>query len=176
MQQVWYEKGSGEYIPEDLVDLVEHLGGSQVVRGKVGVLAGGTLDTIQLFLGSWGEHKEAHASCEVCLGNHGCVSWSAGATNREKAETKDESFEDKEDKEICEIESEDLRCWGCSGKELHGILNHGHFVLCSSRSQDCCHNCTGIYNTLHFLSEINKTNDESLIVTVSSVELGDEAD
>merc|ERR1719206_444671 len=37
---------------EDLVDLVEHLGGSQVVRGKVGVLAGSTLDTIQLFLGS----------------------------------------------------------------------------------------------------------------------------
>ena len=40
------------YVPEDLVDLVEHLGGSQVVRGKVGVLAGGTLDAIQLFLGS----------------------------------------------------------------------------------------------------------------------------
>jgi len=31
---------------EDLVDLVEHLGGSQVVRGQVGVLAGGTLDAI----------------------------------------------------------------------------------------------------------------------------------
>ena len=47
--------------------LVPHLGGGEVVSGKVGVLAGRAQHTVKLLLGAAGVHQEAHAAGQVAL-------------------------------------------------------------------------------------------------------------
>jgi len=89
---------------DELVSLVDHLGGGEVVGGKVGVLAGGSLDTGQLLLGPGHEHHEAHSAGHVGGRDNGLFRRSSGSANGEEAETKDEGFKNQEDQKICEIE------------------------------------------------------------------------
>ena len=51
----------------ELVHLVPHLGGGQVVAGQVGVLTGSAHHTVQLLFGAAGVHQEAHAAGQVAL-------------------------------------------------------------------------------------------------------------
>jgi len=60
-----------EVKPNHLVDLVDHFGGSGVLRGGLGVFASCPLDTAQFFFGTRSVHDEAHATTEVGLGERG---------------------------------------------------------------------------------------------------------
>ena len=56
---------------DQLVHLVPHLGGGQVVVGSHGGLAGGPGDAVELVLVSAGVEEEAHPSGQVGLGHRG---------------------------------------------------------------------------------------------------------
>ena len=58
-------------LPNHLVDLVDHFGGSGVLRGGLGVFASCPLDTAQFFFGTRSIHDETHATTEVGLGERG---------------------------------------------------------------------------------------------------------
>jgi len=91
-----------------LVSLVDHLGGGEVVGGKVGVLAGGSLDAGQLLLGTGHEHHEAHSAGHIGGGDDGLFRRSSGSTHGEEAEAEDESFENQKDQKICQIQCENF--------------------------------------------------------------------
>jgi len=88
----------------DLVSLVDHLGGGEVVSGQVGVLASGPLNAGELLLGSRHEHHEAHASGHISRGHGNALSRPPGAADREKTKAEDEGLEDQEDQEVGEVE------------------------------------------------------------------------
>ena len=125
-------------LPNDLVSLVDHLGGGEVVSGQVGVLASGPLNAGELLLGSRHEHHEAHASGHISRGHGNALSRPPGAADREETKAEDEGLEDQEDQEVGEVEGEHLGGGGGSGKELQGFLNNWHLFLWS--------NCTGSSN------------------------------
>ena len=99
-------------LPNDLVSLVDHLGGGEVVGGQVGVLARGPLNAGELLLGAGHEHHEAHASGHVSRGHGDTLSRPPGAANREQTKAENEGLEDQEDQEVGQVEGEDLRGGG----------------------------------------------------------------
>ena len=127
-------------LPNDLVSLVDHLGGGEVVGGQVGVLTRGPLNAGKLLLGSRHEHHEAHASGHISGGYGNALSRPPSAADREETKAKDEGFEDKENQEVGEVEGKDLGCGGSglggSGQELHGLLDNWHLLLCTGSSND----------------------------------------
>ena len=123
-------------LPNDLVSLVDHLGGGEVVSGQVGVLASGPLNAGELLLGSGHEHHEAHASGHISGGHGDALSRPPGAADREKTKAEDEGLEDQEDQEVGEVEGEDLGGGGGSGQQLHGFLDNWHLLLCTGASND----------------------------------------
>ena len=105
----------------ELVDLVPHLGGGEVVGRGLGVLTGAPLDAGELVHLAGSVHHEAHASGEVGLLDEGlAVSGPAGASDGEEAEAEDEGLDHQEDEQVGQVERQHLGGGGRPGQELHG--------------------------------------------------------
>merc|ERR1711913_215629 len=117
---------------DELVHLVPHLGGGQIVVGGHGGLAGGPGDTAELVLVSSGVEQEAHPSGQVRLrhGGGGLARPPSHSSTTDQAEDHDGNLEGDEDDEVGEVEGEDLAAGGGSGNDLQGGLEERNF-LCS---------------------------------------------
>ena len=123
-------------LPNDLVSLVDHLGGGEVVGGQVGVLTSGPLNAGKLLLGARHEHHEAHAPGHVSGGHGDTLGRPPGASNREETKAENEGLEDQEDQKVGQVEGEDLGGGGGSGQELQGLLDHWHLLLSTGAGND----------------------------------------
>ena len=141
----------GLNLPQQLVGLVDHLGGGQVVVGKVGVLAGSALDAAELLLCAGSEHHETHSSCQVSLGHHGTLQWSASAAHWEETEAEDESFQHEEDEEICKVQCQNFRGGGGPRQHLHCICYNWHGLFGIGSRKDSGQNSSGIKKFPHIV-------------------------
>jgi len=117
----------------ELVKLHPHLGALEVVLGGLGVLAGGSLDAVELLVGTGGVHHEAEATVQVAVGDGdgvGAVGASGGGGSsvlgaEEDAGADDEGLDDTEDDQVGDVEGEDLGGRRRSGEGLHGVNDEG---------------------------------------------------
>lgn len=113
----------------ELVKLHPHLGALEVALGGLGVLAGGSLDAVELLVSARGVHHEAEAAVQVAVGDGdgvGAVGASGGGGAgvlgaEEDTGADDEGLDDTEDDQVGDVEGEDLGGRRGSGEGLHGV-------------------------------------------------------
>jgi hypothetical protein len=112
---------------DQLVHLVPHLGGGQVVVGSHGGLAGSPGHAVELALISAGVEEETHPSGQVSLGHRGggLARPSSHSAAADQAEHHDGNLESDEDDEVGQVQREDLAAGGGSGDDLKSCLQQG---------------------------------------------------
>jgi len=122
----------------ELVNLVPHLGSSEVISSSFRIFACRPLDAGDLLQISSSVHHEAHATSQVRLSDGGAgVSRSGGGSEGEDAEAEDQSLQTDKDKKVGQVEGQDLGGGGCSGQELECGVDQwvgGLFGVCGGQS------------------------------------------